>query len=108
MEFILFLSDLMQSKEKVASKANEELEALRLKESQANNKAISETKRLKQELGQVKDRYAKQVSGIRGRSGQFLCFTFLLISGTWFPFNHWIRGSSFNIPFFFVMGRQKG
>ena len=60
-EYEIYLTNLFQSKEKVASKANQELESLRLKEAQANNKAIAETKRLKQELDQVKDRYAKQV-----------------------------------------------
>lgn len=50
-----------QSKEKATSKLNQELESMRLKESQANNKAVTETKRLKQELDQVKDRYGKQV-----------------------------------------------
>ena len=39
----------------------EDLESLRLKESQANTKSISEIKRLRQELEQVKDRYGKQV-----------------------------------------------
>ena len=60
-EYETYLTNLFQSKEKVTSKANQELESLRLKEAQANNKAIAETKRLKQELDQVKDRYAKQV-----------------------------------------------
>ncbi len=48
-------------KDNTVSKITEELESLKRRESQSNTKAISEAKRLKQELDQVKDRYGKQV-----------------------------------------------